>query len=155
MLPMAAIRPYVPLVCRISARFLSQNYRLVNLPIRVDRTRKWLCSQPHLFCEMQPNCFLTKVLFTTNSPDASGANDADESPPENKKRRSSKRRRIISDSESSDGENGTQAVNRKSESVLSNEWDDFIDRRTRRKLIFDLFGLGHHRRRRKKSTKHP
>lgn len=117
MLPMAVFRPCLPLARRISSRFLSRNLHLINLPLRIDRTRYWLRSQPHLFIEHQQNCFLTKVLFNTNSPNAKKENDANDSP-DNTKRLSSKRRRIISDSESSDGENGTQSVNRKSESVL-------------------------------------
>lgn len=117
MLSLVVLRPCLPLACRIFSRNLSKNSYLMRLPLRIIRTRKWLHWQPNLFVEPSSNCFLTKALFHTNSPNATTANDATESP-ESNKRLSSKRRRIISDSSSSDGENGTRDVNRKSESVL-------------------------------------
>lgn len=117
MLTMTVFRSCLPSACRILTKVKSRNIHLINLPLRIDRTRNWLHLQPHLFTEKQFDCFLTKVLFHTNSPNAKHANDANDSP-DNKKRLSSKRRRIISESSSSDGENGTQDVNRKSESVF-------------------------------------
>lgn len=118
MLTMTLFRTCLPLACRSLAKVQSRNIHLTNLPLRIDRTRNWLHLQPHLFTEKQFDCFLTKVSFHTNSPNAKHANDANDSP-DDKKRLSSKRRRIISESSSSDGENGTQDVNRKSESVFS------------------------------------
>lgn len=127
MLTMVVLRPCLPIACRISLRFLSRNFHLINSSLRIDRTRKCLHLQPHLFIEQQTNCFnLTKVLFNTNSPDAPSLNDANESA-ESKNRLSSKRRRIVSDSDSSDGENGTQDVNRKSECVACSPETRIID----------------------------
>lgn len=61
----------------------------------------------------RPN-FLTKVLFSVNSPDAKKQHSDDESvAKENKK--VAKRRRIISESSSSDGESEIKSVDRKSE----------------------------------------
>lgn len=143
---MTVFRSCLPLTCRISAQLLSRNYHLVNLPLRIGRSGKWLRSQPPLFIEPSPNRFLTKVLFNTNSPDANkNANDASGSP-ENTKRLSTKRRRILSESSSSDGENGTQDVNRKSESVLG-----FVTQFGRTKGIHCfLFSFSHSDRRRAK-----
>lgn len=117
MLSVAVFRPCLPLACRILSRNLSKNSHLMSLPLRIIRTSKWLHWQPHLSVEPSSNCYLTKALFHTNSPNAKKAIAATESP-ESNKRLSSKRRRIISDSSSSDGENDTRDVNRKSESVL-------------------------------------
>lgn len=122
MFAMKVFRPCLPIACRISSRFICRDFHLVNVPLRINRNRTILShSRSNLFNEQYSNCFLTsKVLFNTNSPVATKAkqtNDANESP-ENNKRLSSKRRRIISESTSTDDENGTQDVNRKSESVI-------------------------------------
>lgn len=118
MFTMIMFRPCLPVACRYSIQLVSRNFYSINLPLRIVRTRNWLHWQPsHLSFEKHSNCFLTKVLFNTNSPDANKANDANASPPSDKKRLSSKRRRIISESDSSDVENGTQDVKRKSELV--------------------------------------